>query len=165
MTAIVYLVTGQTGAGKTTYAQQLAEHDDGIRFSIDEWMTSLFWMDSPGGMAFDWAMTRIARCEEIICRQAENFLRRDVPVVFDLGFTKRDHRIAFTDWASRRAWETRLHWVDVSAEERWARVRQRNIERGATYAMQVDRAMFDFMEEQWEEPDLGERPHRVAAFW
>ena len=165
MTALVHLVTGQTGAGKTTYAQQLAEQQNGVRFSIDEWMTSLFWMDSPDGITFSWAMTRIARCEEMIRQQAQTFLRHNIAVVLDLGFTKRDQRIAFTGWAARRAEETHLHWVDVPAEERWVRVRSRNIERGSTYVMQVDRAMFDFMEDQWEAPDADELAHRVAAFW
>lgn len=165
MTAVVYLVTGQTGAGKTTYAQQIAEREDGVRFSIDEWMTTLFWMDSPDAMTFDWAMTRIKRCEVLIRRQAEMLLRRGVTVVLDLGFTKRDHRIGFADWASRRSDEVRLHWVDVPIDDRWARVRRRNVERGVTYAMNVDRSMFDFMEAQWQAPDSDERPHHVTSFW
>ncbi len=42
----VHLIAGSTGAGKTTYARALAEQVGGVRFSIDEWMTALFWMDS-----------------------------------------------------------------------------------------------------------------------
>ena len=49
-----------------------------------------------------------------------------------------------------------LHWVDVPADTRWARVLQRNQEQGVTYAMDVNRAMFDFMESEWQAPDADE---------
>ena len=45
-----------------------------------------------------------------------------------------------------------LHWVDVPTGERWRRVRQRNAEKGETFAMNVDRDMFDCIEGQWQAP-------------
>jgi len=51
----IILVTGGTGAGKTTYSQKLCKEIGALRFSIDDWMTGLFWMDAPeGGATFDW---------------------------------------------------------------------------------------------------------------
>jgi predicted kinase len=44
---LIHLISGSTGAGKTTYASQLSERLKGVRFSIDEWMAALFWMDTP----------------------------------------------------------------------------------------------------------------------
>ena len=44
---LIHLIWGSTGAAKTTYALQLAPELGAIRFSIDEWMAALFWMDSP----------------------------------------------------------------------------------------------------------------------
>ena len=42
----MHLLCGPTGAGKTTYARELAEAESAVRFSIDEWMSALFWMDA-----------------------------------------------------------------------------------------------------------------------
>ena len=46
MTPLLHMVCGGVGAGKTTYARKLADEIGGLRFSIDEWMTSLFGPDS-----------------------------------------------------------------------------------------------------------------------
>lgn len=163
MTPVVHLVTGQTGAGKTSYARWLAEHEPALRYSIDDWMTRLFWMDSPAPIVFAWTMERIDRCETMIREQLAAVLGLGVSVVLDLGFTRRAHRRLFAEHAARLGAVPRLHWVDVHVDERWARVQQRNLERGDTYAMQVDRAMFDFMERQWEAPDSAEAPERVTG--
>ena len=152
----VILITGGTGAGKTTYALKLAEDIGAVRFSIDDWMTGLFWMDAPNPPSFDWAMERIGRAEAIIRLTAEQTLSRNVPVILDLGFTKAEHRIAFAEWARSLGHEPVLHWVDVPTETRWMRVQGRNAEKGETFAMEVDRAMFDFMEGEWEAPQDNE---------
>ena len=47
MAAQLILVVGCTGAGKTTYARQLAAELGAVRFSIDEWMMALFGPDVP----------------------------------------------------------------------------------------------------------------------
>ena len=152
----VYLITGGTGAGKTTYARRLAGEVGGIRFSIDDWMTKLFWMDSPEPISFDWAMERINRSEVQIWETAQQVLAREVPVILDLGFTKKDHRLKFRDLAAEQGAPVSLHWVDVASEERWRRVQSRNADKGETFAMEVPRDMFDFMEGEWEAPDAEE---------
>lgn len=152
-----YLITGGTGAGKTTYAQTLARETGAIRFSIDDWMTTLFWMDSPDPISFEWAMERITRAEAQMWETAGQVLGRDLPVILDLGFTKAAHRQKFYDLAKTVDVPSELHWVDVSPEERWRRVQSRNTDKGETFAMDVPREMFDFMENIWEAPE-GE-PH------
>jgi predicted kinase len=59
--ALVHLVCGSTGAGKTTYAIMLTEKLNAVRFSIDEWMSALFWMDTPQPIESAWAMARVER--------------------------------------------------------------------------------------------------------
>lgn len=149
---MVILVTGGTGAGKTTYALKLAEEIGAVRFSIDDWMTGLFWMDAPDPPSFDWVMTRIGRVETIIRQTAEEILSRGVPVILDLGFTKSDHRKSFAAWAEGLGYQLVLHWVDVPTDVRWNRVQGRNTDKGETFAMEVSREMFDFMENEWEDP-------------
>jgi predicted kinase len=156
MAATVHLITGSTGAGKTTYAIALAEKLGGVRFSIDEWMTTLFWMDSPKPIEFEWTMARIARCESQIWEQVKCLAALGVPVVLDLGFTRADHRTKFAALASGVGAKVQLHWLDIPAEERWQRVLQRNHKKGDTFSMEVDRVMFDFMEGQWHAPTEAE---------
>jgi len=50
-----------------------------------------------------------------------------------------------------------LHVLEVNAETRWARVLERNRGESGTYAFEVTREMFDFMEERWEAPSVEER--------
>ncbi len=154
--ALVHIVTGGTGAGKTHYSLTLADAVHGKRFSIDDWMTTLFWMDAPQPPSFEWAMDRIGRCEAQIRAEVRALAALGVPSILDLGFTKAEHRMAFADFAGEIGAGVALHWVDIPADIRWGRVQQRNRDRGATYAMDVDRAMFDFMESEWEAPSAEE---------
>ena len=157
----VYLITGGTGAGKTTYALKLATEKNGIRFSIDDWMTTLFWMDSPNPISHDWAMERIERAEAQIWETAQQILEQGGSVILDLGFTKTLHRQKFSHLAQEVGYEASLHWVDIAPDERWRRVQSRNAEKGETFAMDVTREMFDFMEAQWETPER--EPHIKVA--
>lgn len=154
--ALVHIVTGGTGAGKTHFSLALAEKLRGRRFSIDDWMTTLFWMDAPQPPSFEWAMDRIGRCEAQIRSEVRALAGLGIPSVLDLGFTKAEHREAFAFFAEEIGVGVALHWVDIPADVRWARVQDRNRERGATYAMDVDRAMFEFMESEWEAPTAEE---------
>ncbi|MBC2669495.1 AAA family ATPase [Novosphingobium piscinae] len=153
---LIHLITGATGAGKTTYALALAARCDGLRFSIDDWMTTLFWMDSPSPIRHDWALERIARCESLIGEQVRQLAALGIPAILDLGFTTANHRRAFADLARQMGLTAQLHWLDVPAEIRWTRVQARNAQRGETFRMTVDRAMFDFMEDLWEPPGADE---------
>lgn len=148
----VILVVGCTGAGKTTYARQLADEMGGIRFSIDEWMVPLFGPDQPKPIRFDWMMERVNRCEAMIFTVVGQAVARGIPAVLDLGFTKREHREKFRTLCANAGLNVEVHFVDVPRETRWQRVQARNSEQGETFAMEVDRSMFDFMEGMWEPP-------------
>jgi predicted kinase len=96
---LVHLICGSTGAGKTTYARQLAERIGAVRFSIDEWMTTLFWMDTPNPLRAAWSMERVERCYSQIWTVASQVAARRVPCVLDLGFTQANSRARFVGLA------------------------------------------------------------------
>ena len=152
MSADIILIVGCTGAGKTTYARQLADQLGAVRFSIDEWMTQLFWADSPQPIEFQWTMERVERCEAQIFATVRQLAARGIPAVLDLGFTRREHRDSFRALAEEAGLTAVVHFLDIPADQRWYRVNRRNKERGETFAMEVDRQMFDFMEAMWEPP-------------
>jgi predicted kinase len=150
--ASVHLVCGPTGAGKTTYAKALAERARGVRFSIDEWMATLFWPDAPPAASLDWALQRISRCEEQMVGVAEQLVARGVDVVFDVGLSRREHRDRLRFRALALGAEVKMHYLDVDRETRRARVQRRNVDRTETYSFHVTDEMFDFMESYFEPP-------------
>jgi predicted kinase len=150
----VHLVCGSTGAGKTTYAQTLSERIGGVRFSIDEWMTTLFWMDSPHPLQPSWSMERVDRCLTQIWSTAARVAQRGVPCILDVGLSQASSRARLVNLANELGLSAQLHFVDVPAEERWRRVEARNTARRETYHLPFDvtREMFDFVETLWEPP-------------
>ena len=156
MSAHVHMITGLTGAGKSTYAERLRRDLAGVRFSIDDWNANLFFMDRAPTSDFDWFYERVQRCCRQMRETAEQVLETPAPVVFDCGFTNLHERQIFYDWADGLGVAVTLHFVDIDRDTRWARVGQRNSERGETFALEVTREMFDFMETIWEAPKAEE---------
>lgn len=153
MTSTIHLVAGPIGAGKTTYARDLADRVKGASFSIDEWMSGLFGADMPSPLAPEWVFTRVKRCNERIMKTALLIATRGLDVVLDLGFTRAEDRAAAADAARGAGLKVKLHWLGVPAAERWARVEARNTDRGSTYSFAITRQMFDFMEARLEQPN------------
>jgi predicted kinase len=155
---LVHLICGSTGAGKTTYASQLSDRLGAVRFSIDEWMATLFWMDTPKPLDPAWSIERVERCLVQIWAVVLRVAAREVPCVLDIGFTQARSRARFAELARNAGLSVQLHFVDVPAQERWRRVEGRNAAKGQTYqlAFDVTREMFDFVEALWEPPTEAE---------
>jgi predicted kinase len=151
---LIHLICGSTGAGKTTYALRLSDRLKGIRFSIDEWMATLFWMDTPQPLDPAWSMERVEGCMTQIWAVTLPIAARNVPCVLDIGFGQMQSRAKFAGLAKAASLSVQLHFIDVPAEERWQRVKTRNSRKGETYQLGFDvtREMFDFVEGLWEPP-------------
>jgi predicted kinase len=152
-----HLVAGSTGAGKSTAAREIAERVGGVRFSMDEWMNALYWMDCPEKNDLAWALERIARCEAQIAAVAGELAQVGVSSVLDLGFTQRAQRMEWLKRARAAGVECVLHVLEVDVEVRWERVCERNRGESKTFAFEVTREMFEFMEARWELPGVEER--------
>jgi predicted kinase len=150
----VHLVCGPTGAGKTTYAMKLSEEFEAVRFSIDEWMSALFWMDTPYPLEAAWSIERVERCSAQIWRTARDICMQGVPVVLDLGLGRAAARAKYFALAVEAGLSARLYVVELPVEERWRRVQERNGSKCETYQLPFDvtREMFDFVETMWEPP-------------
>lgn len=150
--SFIHLVAGSMGAGKTTYAMDMAKSLDGVRFSIDEWMVNLFAADMPQPLDPVWIWERVGRCEQQIFALAVQVAASGVPVILDLGFQRAEHRMKTAERFREKGFEVRLHWLDAGIEERWRRVNARNDQKGDSYSLVVTKPMFDFMESRWEPP-------------
>jgi predicted kinase len=165
-TATVYIVFGSQGAGKTTYARQLADKTNSTRFSIDDWMGELFGPDLPKPMSLLWIMERVRRCERRIWSTAAEIVERGGSAVLDLGFMKVSDRTRFISLAEGRELPVQLHYVTAPLDVRRGRVASRNANRGETFAFEVTPAMFEFMETQFESPtdaELSKSITRVSS--
>lgn len=150
--ATAHIVFGSQGAGKTTYAKTLAEKENGVHLSIDEWMWELYGADLPKPMNLNWIMQRVERCEKRIWATAKQILRCGGDVILDLGFMKVKNREAFLALAREMGVLTQLHYVDAPYSVRFKRVMERNNEKGQTYSFSVTPMMFEFMEKEFEKP-------------
>ena len=151
-TQLIHLICGSTGAGKTTYARELATNIGGVVFSIDEWMVTLFGEDAPAHLDPTWIFPRVHRCETQIWAIASQLGKLGVPSILDLGFQRQEHRQRFAGLVRQGELTAKLHVLDVDASERWKRVSARNHNQDETFHMEITRGMFDYIETTWERP-------------
>jgi predicted kinase len=152
--APLHFLVGSTGAGKTTYARRFCQEAGAVRFSVDEWMSSLFWMDSPQPLEPAWSMERVRRCSDQIWDTAVQVARLGAPCMLELGFGGRERREVYAERATEAGLSVQFHLLDAPVEERWRRVQRRNEEAGshAQLSFAITREMFDFTETFWDPP-------------
>lgn len=159
----IHLVMGATGAGKTTYAARLAAERDAVSFIVDDWLARLFVPDAPKENVWPWALERVERCERQIWKTAQEILHRGIEVVLDINMMNREVRARQRARAAELGFPISIYYLDVPREVRWARVAQRNEEKGDTYAFPVSRAFFDFVETVIEPPTPDELADAIVV--
>ncbi|GAA0871967.1 ATP-binding protein [Gangjinia marincola] len=149
---MIHLIVGNTGAGKTTYSNVLKEKNNGVIFSIDHWNKTLFLPDKKEHDGLAWFLERIDRAEEMIMSLIHQLEESSVDTILDLGLSKFDHRQKFREFALENSYQLKLHYLDISKEERLSRIEERNQTRGATYSFDVTNEEFEFKEKWFERP-------------
>ncbi|TAJ57379.1 MAG: ATP-binding protein [Chitinophagaceae bacterium] len=148
----IHFVFGSQGAGKSTYAKQLAKEVNGVHLAIDEWMWELFGADLPQPINMAWVMERVARCEKRIWANTLQIIATGTPAILDLGFMKAQSRQLYNTLAANLNIPVQWHYVDAPVETRLQRVINRNAEKGNTFSFEVSPEAFHFMESQFERP-------------
>ncbi|MBR0779676.1 ATP-binding protein [Bradyrhizobium diazoefficiens] len=120
--ATVHLIHGYIGAGKTTFARRLEQELPAVRFSHDEWMTSLYGDDPPMDQ-FPEFHQRVSRLIDIHWTRC---LRLGLDVVLDLGFWSRSQRDEIRATAVALGAGARLYRLECPEDEAWRRVEKRN---------------------------------------
>ena len=156
MTATLHVVFGPAGAGKSTYARELARREPAVSFSIDEWIAKLFAPDMPDPVEFEWMMERVERCEAQIWSVAAGVMATGGSVVLDLGLMRRTDRARVAEIAEAVELPIQFHLVTAPRDIRRARVMARNEVEGDGFNLVVPPQMFDFMEGVSEAPDAAE---------
>ncbi|RMB59074.1 ATP-binding protein [Dokdonia sinensis] len=153
---MIHFIFGNTGAGKTTYAQKLWDEQGAIVFSIDEWNNALFIPDKTENDGVDWFLERIARVDAMIKKLVVQLESVGSDCILDLGFAKRERRDDFYAFAKAHNFPTTVHFLDTEYQVRKSRVVKRNIEKGDTFQFEVSESDFDFMESWFERPTASE---------
>ena len=154
--AKLIIVTGPTGAGKTTYSLSQCKAIGAVRFSIDPWMQTLFSKDMTS-LDYEWMIERVHRCYDQIWQVCEQIMALDGNVVLDLGFTTKEQRALFSDKAKAMGINAEVHYLQAPSELRKQRVAKRNQEKDPlVYSFEVTDMMFNFMEPRFEVPDQAE---------
>ncbi len=158
----LHLVIGPVGAGKSTFAIDLATQEAALRLTLDDWMARLFRPDRPPAGVVPWYVERAARCVDQIWVVSRAALTLGVDVVLEIGLLRREQREAFHARVLEEApgVATVVHVLDADRDTRRARVEHRNRTRGATFSMEVAPEVFELASDLWEPPDDDEREGR-----
>lgn len=157
------VIFGPCGAGKTTYAHTFARREKAVAFILDDWMARLFGPDMPQPLEYEWMLERVGRCESQIWATAAAVIAADTPVILDIGLMRRADRERVRQIAEGADLDLQFHFVDAPQEVRRARVAERNVVRGESFAIDVPPDMFDFIEGVYEPPEPVELAGAVVS--
>jgi predicted kinase len=115
--AVVYLIVGLPGAGKTTRAKELELSAPALRFTPDEWQIALFDGENPP----DKRDLVEGKLLQLGMRAAE----LGTNVVFDFGFWGRDERSALRWIASSVGARSQVVYLPIDHAEQRSRVTSR----------------------------------------
>ena len=163
MTATLNVIFGPSGAGKTTYANAFARREGAVAFILDDWMARLFGPDIPDPIEYEWMLERVGRCEAQIWSTAAGVLAAGTSVILDIGLMRKADRDRIREIGEAVGLPIQWHFVTASPEARRARVADRNVVRGESFAIEVTPDMFDFIEGVFEPPEPAELAGAIVS--
>lgn len=154
--AIAHLIHGFVGTGKTTYAIKLEKEIPALRFSIDEWIITLYGQN-PSKEAFEDCYRRV---DSLIWQVASCSLSLGQDVVMDFGFWSRVSRNDARRKSHEAGAESILYYVSCADDT----MRKRTLNRTAAmpeHALYInDSAIEDFSKRF--EPLGDDEPYRLV---
>ncbi|MEP5154283.1 AAA family ATPase [Planktotalea sp.] len=162
--AIIHIIEGPVGAGKTSYANKLGQKLNVMPLVLDAWMVTLFQADRPETDIWPWYAERKARCYQQILTVAMGQQDYGRDAIVELGLIRVDDRLKLYDALADEDRDFRVHVLQTPRDERALRVAQRNAEQGETYAMHVSDEVFNIASDMWEDVGMEEEFGREGRF-
>jgi predicted kinase len=117
--AVMVLIVGLPGAGKTSWARRLEEERKAIRLTPDEWMDALFDASEVDGRR--WVLE-----SQMLWGVAARALELGVDVILDYGCWSAEERDLFRTRAQQLGASAEIVVLDLPLDVLWERLRQRN---------------------------------------
>ena len=130
--ATVHLIHGYLCSGKTTFAKELEQRTNGVRFSLDEWMTALTW--DPIHLDDDLYERLYALVMAFWPRIAE----RELDVILELGFWSRRRRDDARGAVVAAGHHARLYALSCPHDVARSRCAERSKQDGRGYRISVE---------------------------
>lgn len=157
----LHFIYGWPGAGKTTLARALGEHEHAVVFCEDEWLATLTTEPITSVPQYTEAAARIRR---LIAPLATRLLALGVSVVFDFAGNRPAHRAWVKAIADAAHADHLLHVLDVPADECKRRLHDRNATRPAgLYFGDVSDELFDAVVQRIVPPHRDEAIQMASA--
>ncbi|HLI50985.1 MAG TPA: ATP-binding protein [Thermomicrobiaceae bacterium] len=153
---IVYLICGFIGAGKTTFAKQLAAKTGAVRITKDEWSVRLIGNDPTIDGYAEWDHKIRGLSRDVAFQLAEH----GIDVILDEGFWQREQREAMRARIAAVGAKAVLYYVEAPVETMRERTLERN-HRRAGDAFVISRELFDTYLPYWQPP--GEDEAHIRA--
>ncbi|MEM9708679.1 MAG: ATP-binding protein [Pseudomonadota bacterium] len=123
--AILHLFCGKIAAGKSTLAARIAQEDDAVLISEDDWLAALF--ADQLSLPKDYARCA-GKLRKIMGRHVSALLNAGTSLVLDFPANTVDSRVWLREILEETGAEHKLHVLMPPDEECLARLRKRNAE-------------------------------------
>lgn len=152
----VYMIAGQIGAGKTTFAKKLENETNGIRFTPDEWIKKLS-LDSVPNKDFD---SYFYSACDIAWNLAKKLINKRIDIILDFGFWKRQTRDKYKERikACKAKWE--LYYVYCPDNIIRQRLKERN-KLSFDESIVISEQMYDYFSPEFEAPIIEEEQAKL----
>jgi predicted kinase len=143
----------------------VARECSAVRWTLDDWMVTLFRADRPETGLVTWYRERAQRCIDQIWKLTLQLTARGDDVVLELGLLRRDERERFYERVGEHGLPLTIVVLDAARDVRRARVLQRNRHRGPTFSMEVPLEIFELASDLWQAPEKDECEGRDVRFF
>lgn len=146
--AILNLIHGYIGFGKTTFAKKLETETGAVRFTTDEWIVKLLGDNPPP----DLFAKGEAEAKSLILAKAKELMVSGQDIILDFGLWTRKERDALREIAQSHGAEVRLYSIvtDMNVAKQRALARTDEMPDGALF---IDEVAFEMLKSKFEPLD------------